>query len=128
MPQLRLDPRQIEQPISTWKPSGPIPPKVREFGFFPNIDDWLPGDLLLVSGLSPNWIAKRIITAQERGGYSSEDACWHHAAVYIGDAHLCEASRSGVKALPIFSYVGDHILRVRRDIALTADQRYRIAV
>jgi hypothetical protein len=28
--------------------SSPILPKTRRFGLYPNIDEWLPGDLLLV--------------------------------------------------------------------------------
>ncbi len=43
-----------------------------------------------------------------------DDARWHHAAMYIGDANICEATASGVNLVPIFDYVGTHLLRLRR--------------
>jgi hypothetical protein len=127
MAQLLLDPQNVVSK-SSWKPSGPIPAKVRKFGHFPNIDDWLPGDLLLISSIRPPWISRQIIAAQTRGGYSMEDARWHHAAMYIGDANICEATASGVNLVPIFDYVGTHKLRLRRDPLLTDKDRFRLAV
>lgn len=127
MAQLLLDPQNVVAK-SNWKPSGPIPAKVRKFGYFPNIDDWLPGDLLLISATKPPWISRQIISAQARGGYSMDDARWHHAAMYIGDANICEAIGSGVHLAPIFDYIGTHYLRLRRDVTLSEKDRFRLAV
>jgi hypothetical protein len=129
MPQLVLDPeRNNITPTGNWKPSGPIPSRVRQFGFFSNIDDWLSGDLLLVNSTSPGWISRQIISAQKRGGYSDDDSRWHHAAMYIGEATLCEATGAGVHLTPLFGYIGSHRLRLRRDAGLTLDQRYRVVI
>jgi hypothetical protein len=129
MAQQLLDPDKSKiTPTGSWKPSGPIPADVRAFGYFPNIDDWLPGDLLLVSASKPGWVSRQIISAQSRGGYSPDDARWHHAAMYIGDAHICEAVGRGVHAAPMFEYIGGHLLRVRRDSQLSAEARFRLAI
>src|SRR5438270_1882627 len=104
------DPTKIVA-VGNWNPSGPVPPHIRKFKHFPNIDDWLPGDLLLISAIKPGWVSKRIIQAQIRGGYVAEDARWHHAAVYLGEANVCEALGRGVQLNPIFKYVGTHFLR-----------------
>jgi hypothetical protein len=129
MPQQILDPNPSKiVPSGNWKPSGPIPVHVRRFKYFPNINDWLPGDLLLVSAVRPGWISRSIIAAQVRGGYRDEDACWHHAAMYIGDANVCEAVGSGVQLTSIFHYVGSHRVRVRRDLGMTAEDRFRLVV
>lgn len=129
MPQQVLDP-DFSKIIANgvWQASGPIPIHLRNFKHFPNIGDWLPGDLLLVSAVHPGWISRNIIKAQTRGGYTAEDARWHHAAMYIGDANVCEAIGRGVQLTPIFDYVGSHYLRVRRDNSLTNDDRYRLVV
>lgn len=129
MPQQLLDPDTNKiVPNGSWKPSGPIPTEIRTFGFFPNIDDWLPGDLLLVSATKPGWISRQIISAQKRGGYSEDDSRWHHAAMYIGDAHICEAVGRGVHLVPLFDYIGEHKLRIRRDLGLPLELRFRVAV
>jgi len=127
MPQLFLDPRNTDF-AGTWKPYGPIDRGVREFGFFPDINNWFPGDLLLVSSIKPRWISSQIIKAQERGGYSGKDAIWHHAALYLGEGSICEASARGVHVQDMFSYIGTHLLRLRRDPQLKADDRYRLAM
>ena len=57
-----------------------------------------------------------------------DDARWHHAAMYIGDANICEATASGVNLVPIFDYVGTHLLRLRRNRNLTDKERFRVAV
>lgn len=127
MSQSFLDPGD-NQTNGSWRPSGPIPAEVRRFGRFPNIDDWLPGDLLLVAAVKPDWIQQEIVKAQERRGYDSVDARWTHAAVYMGDGYLCEAGTSRVRYAPVATYVGDHLIRVRRDSALTETERWRLAI
>ena len=111
-----------------WSPDGPIPPALRNFGKYPNVSDWLPGDLLLVSHNAPNWIARQIVAAQERGGYGTRDAQWQHAAVYMGESTLLEATRLGVRYGSVYDYVGKYALRVRRDRSLTGNERWRIAM
>lgn len=129
MAQIVLDPNPAQiKPIGSWQPSGPIPPYIRNFGYFPNIDDWLPGDLLLVSSVKPPWVSRQIIASQKRGGYVAEDARWHHAAIYLGEANVCEATGQGVHVAPLFGYVGDHLLRVRRDTNLKIEDRFRLAM
>ena len=128
MPQKLLDPRDPNPTTGTWSPKGPLPSRVREFGRFPDLDSWRPGDVLLVSALWPDWISRSIQGGQKKGGYDSEDARWHHAAVYIGDASICEAAWSGVRVDSLYSYIGTHLLRVRRDPKLTDDQRWSIVV
>ena len=88
----------------------------------------MPGDLILVSATSPNHIQKAIERVQIKGGYAAEHAQWHHAAVYLGDYGICEATRSGVKADKIYQYIGNHKIRVRRDTSLALNQRWKIAV
>lgn len=128
MPQITLDPRKATSDGDTWRPTSPLPVKVRRFGFLPNIDEWLPGDLLLVSPVDPDWIHRQITDAQTRCGYPEEDARWQHAAVYMGDGYICEASTNGIRYVSVFTYVGEHLLRVRRDFSLTNNERWRLAI
>jgi len=128
MPQLTLNPLDAQPSGMTWQPAGPLPIEVRRFGLFPNVDDWLPGDLVLVSHVQPDWIQRQIMEAQGRCGYAPDDAQWQHSAVYMGDAYVCEAGTSGVRYEKIANYVGSHKIRVRRDFSLTPDDRWRLAI
>lgn len=127
--QIVLDPAA---PTTTgqWTPPGPIPQALRQFGRFPDASRWLPGDLLLFSAIQPGRIARSIIRGQESGGYAGEDARWHHAAVYLGDGiSLCEAVVTGVRHTPIYPYIlGNYRLRIRRDITLNSEERWKIAM
>lgn len=126
MPQLVL---ALDAPADgSWVAHGPLPSRVRSFGKYPNTDTWKPGDLLLVSSASPGWLQRAIKGAQVRGGYASDDARWHHAAVYIGDDYLCEADWGGVRCVEICNYVGTHELRLRRDSRLSPDEGWRVAI
>jgi hypothetical protein len=126
--QIVLDPKDTTT-AGQWTPPGPIPPPLRQFGRFPDVSKWLPGDLVLFSTVHPGWISRSIIRGQERGGYALEDARWHHAAVYLGDGiSICEATRTRVKNRLIYPYLGGYLLRIRRDIALTPDERWQIAM
>jgi len=130
MEQCYLDPRRTEDITEEWIPPGPIPGKVRQFGFYPNVDDWLPGDLILVSNIQPNWTHHVIERVQRLGGYSENDARWHHAAVYLGsNGEICEADVGGVIHSSINRYnTGRHLIRVRRDPDIESDKRWRIAI
>lgn len=127
--QIVLDPADSTT-TGQWTLSGPIPQALRQFGRFPDVRLWLPGDLLLFSAIHPGWIARSIIQGQQRGGYAEEDARWHHAAVYLGDGiSICEAVVTGVRHTPIYPYIlGNYRLRVRRDTALTAEERWKVAM
>jgi hypothetical protein len=127
--QIILDPADLTT-TGQWIPPGPIPQSLRQFGRFPDVSKWLPGDLLLFSAVHPGWIPQSIIRGQERGGYAPEDARWHHAAVYLGDGiSICEAVAKGVRYIPIYPYIlGNYRLRIRRDNTLTSEERWKIAM
>ena len=119
----------VEGASGSWQPPGPIPKRLRHFGRFPNTGDWQPGDLLLFSAVRPSLASRAIIRTQEKGGFLECHARWHHAAVYLGHDHLCEAVLwGGVRYEPIYAYVGSHLIRVRRDERLTDIQRYEITI
>ena len=122
-----LNPESAPMATAVWQPVDPVPRNVREWGYCPNFPAWLPGDLILVSALQPGFVQKAIRTVQSQG-YAMDHARWEHAAVYIGSGALCEATRKGVSVGMIYPYVGKHLLRVRRNQALTPDQRWVLAV
>lgn len=128
MSQSVLDPKN-KTVQGNWKPDGPLPRRVREFGRYPNFADWHPGDLLLFyKSEKPSLVSKLIIKAQE-SSFALEHARWHHAAVYVGDGFLCEANIfSGVQYRPIHDYVGKHCIRVRRDPTLAPGEGFKLAV
>lgn len=130
MRQLVLDPRRTgsARPPNQSQPST-LPSAVRGFGFIPDFDAWLPGDLVLVSKVTPNIMERQIVKTQRNLGHAKPDARWHHAAVYVGDRYLCEARPGGVRYHPVVESVGRNtLLRVRRDVELTAAERFRVAI
>jgi hypothetical protein len=86
------------------------------------------GDLLLLSAVRQPLVSRWIVAAQLRGGFDSSHARWHHAAIYVGHDHICEAVPTGIRYGPVHRYVGTHLIRVRRDASLTAVQRYELAL
>jgi len=95
----------------------------------PSLELLLPGDLLLVSALEPDFVSRSISRIQVKAGYSDEHSKWTHAAVYLGDATLCEAVGKGVRISRIYDYsAGTHLLCFRRDPKLTEIERYKIAL
>ena len=88
----------------------------------------MPGDLLLFSATAPNRAQRAIVAAQRRLGYAADDARWQHAAVYIGDRYMCEAVFAGVRYHPVADMVGDRLIRVRRNRALSQAQRFHVAM
>lgn len=113
-----------------------LPQRVRQFGFLPDVSNWLPGDLILVSAtrLSLAHVFQRItnwvtIRTQQKGGFHLKDARWQHAAVYLDGYTICEALPfEGVRCSSLMKYVGRHLIRVRRDPSLSADDQFRIAL
>jgi hypothetical protein len=129
MAQVFLAPADNVRPNTSWSPTRPVPNTLREFGKYPNIEEWKPADLLLVSSVVPDIVTKQIIETQRRGGFHPDDARWQHAAVYLGDGYVMEATTHGVRYSPIYPYLGKHLLRVRRPIGLEDEAaRWRIAI
>jgi|ERR1043165_502404 hypothetical protein len=127
MPQIVLDPADITT-TGTWKSPSVIPRRIRNFGRFPNVDDWQPGDLILFSAIKPGFMSRQIIEAQKRADYHEDDARWHHAAIFAGRTHICEAVPAGVTHREIYDYVSTHLIRVRRAPDLTRDQGWQLLV
>lgn len=118
-----LDPNQpLPADAPVWTPSGAVPPHVRTAGRFFNTANWWPGDVLLFRHATPTFFQKQIQSFQTRGGYSVEDACWTHAAIYMGEGlSVCEATIPGwqvwdgkVTVSELYKYVGSHHVRVCR--------------
>lgn len=129
MQQLLLDPRCTGSARAPKSQPSTLPSAVRDFGFIPDFDDWRPGDLLLVSKVTPGVIERQIVSTQLRLGHAGRDARWHHAAVYIGDGYLCEARPGGVRYHPVVESVDlNTLLRIRRNFDLNGDEPYRIAI
>ena len=131
MAQQVIDPQNVVVPedAAVWTPPGPIPPDLRKFGHFPDTSVWLPGDLMLFNSINPNLISRMIIKAQREAGFADDDARWHHAAVYVGDNFVCDAVPvGGVRYRTMYSDILVKRMRVRRDLTLTADERYKIAI
>lgn len=78
MSQSVLDPRTTYS-IGSWRPPESLPLSLRAFGRFPNVDEWLPGDLVLLSALDRGRISQYIVNCQVQGGFAEVDARWHHA-------------------------------------------------
>jgi uncharacterized protein YycO len=126
--QVVLDPSD-RRTSGHWRPPGPIPHHVRQFGRFPDLAVLQPGDLLLFCAVKPSLVSRGIQRFQEQAGYLPADARWHHAAVYLGvDSAICEATRQGVRQSFLYDYIGGHRIRVRRDSSTTGDDGWRIAV
>ena len=112
-----------------WTAPGGIPLAIRKFGRFPDTSGWQIGDLVLFSQLKPDHGSRIIRSAQHNLGYSRDDARWSHAAIYMDNDFICDATPlRGVSHREIYDYIGHHALRVRRDPSLTDRERTQIAV
>lgn len=110
-------------------PGEQLPEAVRKFGFIPDLEVLRPGDVMLVSDLKRPFVSRQIISVQKAAGFDEWHSQWHHAAVYVGNNMICEAQRKGVIAVPIFCYLtGRHLLRFRRDPAVSELMGYKIAL
>jgi hypothetical protein len=102
---------------------------LRQFGYYPDVSLWEPGDLLLFHAITPQGASSEIMKTLTAMGWGPEDAMWYHAAAYVGEDCICEATRQGVKYHRLYSYVGpDHVIKVMRDKTLTPQQRYAIGI
>jgi len=106
-----------------------ISPDVRTFGYIPDMDKLLPGDLLLFSTIKPSRITRFISTAQLNSGFSDEHARWTHAAVHIANGRMVEAVPvGGVKFGFLFDRILTSLVCVRRRENLTKLQRAEICI
>jgi hypothetical protein len=128
VPQIVLNPADASPPTGTWRSPVVVPRRIRDFGRFPNVADWQPGDLILFSAINPGFMSRQIVKAQSRADYADEDARWHHAAIFAGRAHICEAVPGGVTHREIYDYIGSHLIRVRRAPGITRDQGWQLLV
>jgi hypothetical protein len=119
--------------VGTWQPSGWLPEDVRAFGRYPNVEGWKPGDLLLFSSTSPDWVSRAIQQFQTLG-HSEDHAMWTHAAVYVGDSTRLSDSDfncfgpRGVSLKPFYEYLGTHRILVRRPKGLTEQERFELVL
>lgn len=119
-----------EEPVRAgciFSPDGELSAAVRTFGKFPNLDDWLPGDILLVSSRKPG-LVQRQITSVQQCAYGQSHALWHHAAIYMGNGFVVEATTRGVRYTSVSHYVGGHILSLRRNPDLSPHERWLVAI
>ena len=128
-----LDPRQTGAPKGEWQPNFHLEPRVREFGFFPDVAQLRPGDLILTQDLAPDAVSRAIRNSQVQAGFTAAHSEWTHAAMYLGDGEqLVEATfdwnKSGVQVAPLGNYVGSHLLRFRRPLDLSDEQRWLMVV
>lgn len=65
---------------------GPLSQKELALGKVIDLNQLLPGHIILVSTCQPGFIGRNIRKVQELGGYLPEHARWEHAALYVGSA------------------------------------------
>jgi hypothetical protein len=127
-PRFSLDPDSTAI-TGLWAAPGGIPLAIRKFGRFPDTNRWQIGDLVLFSSLEPDHGSKAIRFAQQNLGYIPDDARWTHAAVYMDNDFICDATPFlGVRYRKIYDYIGHYALRVRRDPSLSDKERVQIAI
>ena len=130
--QAQIDPSETRLARDGWVPAI-IPDWVRAFGFVPNFQLLLPGDLILMRFLEPDrqisGLAQKVENAQLTAGFAGDEARWTHAAVYAGEQNVIEAGvRWGVCVRSLYDYIPTHIFRVRRDNNLSGEQRLALVL
>jgi hypothetical protein len=117
--------------------SSALPLMTRKFGKVLNLNDLMPGDLLLTREITPDKISAQISEVQSKGGYSTSDSVWTHAAMYVGDdIHVVEAtfdnitSGGNVRLTKLDTYCdGKYALRFRRSKFISNEREgWRICV
>ena len=128
LPQAELDPQQPIVPLGE-RSILALPAHVRRFGYVPDLTGCLPGDLILFRSHHPNITGRTIAAAQLAGGINAEHSRWTHAAIFLSDDFVVEASPiTGVAQRTLYADIPDKILRIRRQPALTEIERYRVAL
>ena len=106
-----------------------LPNSARRFGYVPDVSVCLPGDLILMRGISPGLSGSAITSAHAHAGFAAQDSHWTHAAVFLSDDYIVEAVPGrGVVQRSLYNDVPQRILRVRRRTNLTDIERYKIAM
>lgn len=135
MARYSLRPDDLGNPEERWTSRG-CSQEIINFGHIPNFNKLLPGDLLLFQPLSAEQdkFSKKIQEEQVARNFAPESVVWTHAAVYIQDVYIVEASidgwlSNGVRYIPFWDYVGHHNIRVRRPVLrsdLSVEQAQRL--
>ncbi len=130
MSQLFLDPTNIPTGCKNFQHvPATLPQSVRALGHLPDINQLLPGDLILISPITPSFVQKQIQRVQTKGGYHGDDARWTHSAVYLGsDFSTCDATGKGIRHNSLLDVISNHRIRVRREPTLETNYRWRIAL
>jgi hypothetical protein len=106
-----------------------VPPKVREFGYVPDLRGCISGDLILSFSIERGLIDRQIVSAQQRMGFGSDDARWTHAAVFLYEDWIVEALPfRGVVTGSLYNYFPDSVARIRRNPELSIEERCGLAV
>ena len=127
--QLELDPREVPVDAAPLSASHTLSPKLRAFGFVPDVTVLRPGDLILVRPIRPT-IASRVIEfAQTRAGFVPDNARWTHAAVHLYDGMVIEAAkRPGIVQRRLEEDVPKNVMRIRRVPGFSNTDMYEMAL
>lgn len=108
-------------------PPGPLPEFLRAKKVFPDRDQMLIGDLVLISPhkSAPHQLA---IQAFQQKSYDFDHAQWTHAAVYVGEGFVCESTAKGVIVSELLNVFQNHSVRFRRFDCDDPKFRFRIAI
>lgn len=101
--------------------------KIRLFGYVPNVEQLLPGDVILVTGAGP--VPGLIRYTQERGGFHSDHARWTHIALHIDNDMIIEAAPwGGIRIDRLEDMTFGREVLVRRLEGLKPEDRFRVAI
>jgi len=112
---------------AVWLASRPIPDPVRKLGKCPDLQQILPGDVLLISPVKFGLKARTIQGVQKSKGAEAMHAEWVHAALFLGSGFaMCEAVNPQVRVSALFDRLGSDKVLVRRVPDLSASDRWEI--
>ncbi len=124
-----LDPDQTENhyvPLVLLELPAELPPHIRNFGYYPALRYFFPGDLLLFSPKKPSLASRQIIKDQKKG-FDDGHARWTHAAIYVFEGMIVETTtRQGTALDFLHDYVPTHDILVRRNTTIEQVQRTNI--